>query len=182
MTQPTTQVPDADDFLLGGGAPSASLKNIGDRIEGYVVAKEVVQEREYQRPGTTTPPRMKTWPSGDPVLQLVVTYQTTERDPERGNDDGRRKVYFKPSWKSELAKTLRAHGEDTLPIGSWQRITRSHDEPGQGAEPKKLVTIEYRSAADRVATGAASATTAANEQSPELKAALAVLAKQGITQ
>ncbi|WP_157186520.1 hypothetical protein [Nocardia jiangxiensis] len=182
MTQPTNQVPDADDFLLGGGAPSASLKNIGDTVEGFVVAKDVVQEKEYQRPGSNQPPRMKTWQDGSPVLQLVVTYQTALRDPERAGDDGRRKVYFKPSWKSELAKVLRANGEKTLPVGSWQRITRSHDEPGQGAEPKKMVTIEYRSKADQVATNAAPAAAAANEQSPELKAALAVLQAQGITQ
>lgn len=148
MTNPQ-QLPDADSLTLGGGIKSVSLPNIGDSIEGYIIAKDVVQEKEYSN-DPSDPPKYKTFDDGSPIPQLVLTLQTTLR--EDTDDDGKRKVYFKRDWRKELSRVLRDAGEKTIPIGGWVRLLRDRDEPGKGPIPKKMVRIDFRAAADQITT------------------------------
>lgn len=92
------------------GAPSASLKNIGDYVHGEIVEQFKVEAKKF---GTDEVELDKK--TGEPIKQLVVILQTTQRnwqgvarvpltDPTDRNsapkdpseDDGRRALYIKP--------------------------------------------------------------------------------------
>jgi len=152
MTNPNNMHDDVDDLVFGGGSPSAVLKDIGQSVEGFIVGKRKRQAREYN-PNEPGKGALKFYEDGRPIEELVLDLRTEQRDPSIPNDDGVRSVYFKSTWKRELARVLKNAGEDSIPLGGWLRIVRTHDEPGKGAQPKKLVSIEYRSAADVSVTG-----------------------------
>lgn len=83
---------DLDSFVTAGGVPAAKFPSIGTVVRGVVLAQEVSQVRDFE---TQQP---ATWPDGNPKMQLVVTVQTDERDPDIDGDDGRRRVFApKPS-------------------------------------------------------------------------------------
>jgi hypothetical protein len=142
MTQPNMAAPSADDLLLGGGAPSVSFKNIGDVIEGPVVAKDAVHKQKF---GTGE----KDYKDGNPVWQVVLTLQTNLRDPERYDDDGKRRIFFSPQMKQELGKALKAHGAKALPLGAIVRIRFERTVPSQGGgQPKKEYSVSVTLPAD----------------------------------
>jgi len=82
---------DVNAFLMGGGVRSAKFEKPGDKVSGTIVAAEVTQQTDL----TTGAP--KTWDNGDPMMQLVVTLATDQRDPEDPDDTGERKLYLKGS-------------------------------------------------------------------------------------
>jgi hypothetical protein len=78
--------PDASDFF-SGGSPSCKFNTIGDMHRGTILSFEKAQQKDI---ATGEP---KTWPDGNPRMMLVVTLQTTERDPDNDDDDGTRRLY-----------------------------------------------------------------------------------------
>lgn len=173
MTQPTQAAPNADDFLSGGGAPSVSFKNIGDVLEGTVVAKDVVHKTKF---GTTEKEYYK---DGNPIWQLVVTLQTNLRDPDRDGDDGKRRIFAPPQMKVEISKAVKAAGLKTLPLGTHLRIRFEREVPNSGSgggSPKKEYSVVVTSPADvaldaatppaTVATATTSAAPAVNTAAP----------------
>lgn len=108
----------ADDvtaFLTGGGAKSAKFENVGDAVLGTIIAAKTAQQTD---PATGMP---KTWDNGDPMMQLIITLQTEER--EGGDDDGKRNLYVKGSKKDPLTSAgalvaaLRSAGASTIDVG-----------------------------------------------------------------
>lgn len=79
-------ITDPNDFLFASGARSAKFEEVGDAIKGVVTSAEVKQATDLEG-------NPKTWDNGDPVMQLVVTLQTDERDGD--DDDGTRRLYAK---------------------------------------------------------------------------------------
>jgi hypothetical protein len=151
MTNDQVQLPDADALLFGGGVKSVRLSNIGDRVEGTIVGKDTVHEREYSDDKNAAPVYKYFKDSGKPIPQLVLTIQTNLREDD--DDDGRRKVYFKPEWQKELSRQIRNNGGKVIEIGAWVRLVRTHDEPGKGPIPKKMVSVEYRGQTDQAVMG-----------------------------
>src|SRR4051794_6202440 len=80
--------PTADQFLMGGGVASAKFERIGDFVVGTVAEEPEVRQQTDLTTGT-----LKVWDDGRPMLQLVVTLQTEQRDG--ADDDGLRRVYVK---------------------------------------------------------------------------------------
>lgn len=183
MTNPTQQVPNADEFLLGKSeGKSKSLKTVGEFIEGTVVNTDVVHKTKF---GTTD---KEYYDDGKPVLQYMVAIQTAERDPEIEDDKGIRRFYCSSEAKKAIAAAVKAQGLKGLPVGAHIRITHTGTEPSKGGgSPKKLYSavVSVLDTPQEPAVAAAQpatpqpATTVANgtvhsvQQTPELQALLA---------
>lgn len=135
-----------EDFLFGGGGGSAKFENVGDTISGTITATEVKQQTDL------VDNKPKTWDNGDPVMQLVVTLQTAQRDPENPDDAGLRNVYVKGSKKpgskslhDAVATAVKASGSKGLEVGGTLSVTYTGEEPSstRGFNPRKLYSATY---------------------------------------
>lgn len=114
--------PSADDFLMGGGVPSAKFPTIGTTVSGRITERPTVeQQRDY------TTGDLKFWDDGKPQMQLVVTLATSERDPEVQDDDGTRRIYIKGQMKNAVAQAVRTAGARGLEVGGVLSVTYSGD-------------------------------------------------------
>lgn len=120
-----------DDFLLAGGKPSAKFENVGDTITGVIIKKEMRQERDYD---TDEPKFYKdsTPEHPKPIMQLVLTLQTSEKDSD--TDDGQRNVYVRTNLRTAIASAVRSAGATGLAIGGGLQIQFS--EFGVQTNPK----------------------------------------------
>jgi hypothetical protein len=145
MTTPQQyQAPSADDFLMGGGVPSAKFPVLGHTVSGRITEQPTVeQQRNYEDD------KLKFWDDGKPMMQLVVTLATNERDPENPEDDGARRLYVKGYMKNAVAGAVRAAGARGLENGGTLSVTYTQD--GEKKNPKfnapKLFTAQYIPAA-----------------------------------
>lgn len=143
--QQTQPMPSADDFLMGGGgAPAAKFPTPGTSVGGRITEKPTVEQQRDISTGDK-----KFWSDGNPMMQLVVTVQTTERDPEIEEDDGRRRLFVKGQMKNAIADAVRSAGGRGLEVGGTLTVTYSHDgTPSQrGFNPPKQYTAQYIPAA-----------------------------------
>lgn len=137
----TTQ--DANDFLMGGGGRSAKFETIGDKITGTVISAQKSQQTDL------TSGQPKTWPDGNPMMQLVVTVQTDERDTDDPTDDGLRKLYLrgaKPQTsRGAVRDAMRSAGVSGLEEGGKLSVAYTGDgEPTQrGFNPPKQYAAKY---------------------------------------
>lgn len=143
MTTPQqqTQTPSADDFLMGGGgAPTAKFPTPGTSVGGRITEKPTVEQQRDISTGDK-----KFWSDGNPMMQLVVTVQTDERDPQIEEDDGRRRLFVKGQMKNAIADAVRAAGGRGLEVGGILTVTYSHDgTPSQrGFNPPKQYAATY---------------------------------------
>lgn len=116
---------DVNAFLMGGGVRSAKFETIGDKVTGTVVAAEVTQQTDI----TTGAP--KTWDNGDPMMQLVVTLATDQRDPDDPDDTGERKLYLKggkPTTSLGAVKAaIKAAGAKGIEVGATLALAYTGD-------------------------------------------------------
>jgi len=143
MTTPqqSQQMPSADDFLMGGGgAPTAKFPTPGTAVGGRITEKPTVEQQRDISTGDK-----KFWSDGNPMMQLVVTVQTEERDPAIEEDDGRRRLFVKGQMKNAVADAVRAAGGRGLEVGGILTVTYSHDgTPSQrGFNPPKQYSATY---------------------------------------
>lgn len=120
--------------LLAGGTPSAKFPEVGTTHTGTVIEAEPVQARDFDSG------ELKTWDDGKPMMQIRVTIQTAERDPEITDDDGVRGVYIK-AWGDQLKalkKAIREAGDDDVRPGGTFTATYVGDgeKPKRGYAPK----------------------------------------------
>ncbi|MCU1613736.1 MAG: hypothetical protein JWO98_1276 [Frankiales bacterium] len=145
MTVPTQyQAPSADDFLMGGGVPSAKFPVLGHTITGRITERPTVeQQKNYEDD------KLKFWDDGKPMMQLVVTLATSERDPENPEDDGARRLYVKGYMKNAVAGAVRAAGARGLEVGGILAVTYTADGEKKNAKfnAPKLFTAQYTPAA-----------------------------------
>jgi len=104
-----TNYADPNAFLMGGGAKSAKFEAEGDKVVGTILSMEVKQQTDIK---TGTP---RTWDNGDPMMQLVVTLHTDERDDE--DDDGNRTLYIKGQMQKAVQDAVRKSGARGLAEG-----------------------------------------------------------------
>ncbi|MEU9606183.1 hypothetical protein [Streptomyces sp. NPDC048057] len=129
MTTPQQQVPSADDFLMGGGVPSAKFPTLGTTVSGRITERPTVeQQRDF------TSGELKFWDDGKPQMQLVVTLATAERDPANPEDDGTRRLYVKGQMKNAVAAAVRGAGARGLEVGGTLSVTYARD--GQKSNPR----------------------------------------------
>lgn len=131
---------DPDSFLMGGGVPSASFHKLGDSCTGVVSEKPVLRQ---QTDMATNQP--KTWDNGDPMMQLVVTLQTDQRDPQIEDDDGRRRIYVKFNLKNAVADAVRKAKAKSLEVGGKLTVTYIKDGEAtqRGFNPPKFYSATY---------------------------------------
>jgi hypothetical protein len=128
----------------GGGAPTAKFPTVGSRISGRITAKPTVEQQRDIKSG-----EKKFWSDGNPMMQLVVTVQTDQRDPQIEEDDGKRRVFVKGQLKQVLADAVRSSGARGLEVGGTLTVIYTGDglASGPGMNPPKQYRAEYTSAA-----------------------------------
>lgn len=130
-----------DDFLMGGGGvPSAKFEHPGASITGTIADLAVRQQTDVR---DRTP---LTWPNGDPKMQLVVTLNTSLRDPSIEDDDGQRRVYIKGKRLTDATRdAVKAVGAKGLEIGGTLTVTYIKDgaPAGVGISPPKEYKVVY---------------------------------------
>lgn len=138
-----------DDFLLGGGAPTATFKDapIGRTYKGTIVASEVTQQTKM---GTGEP---LTWDDGKPRMQAVVTIQTDERDPANPEDDGQRRLFVKGDMQRAVREAVKASGAKSFEIGGTLAVQYVGDgQAKSGLNAPKLYRAEYAPPSPTAAT------------------------------
>ena len=124
--------------LLEGGGKSAKFPTAGTTVKGTVVSATTRQATEF---GTGKP---KTFDNGDPMMELVVTLQTTDRDPDDQNDDGRRTLYAGAKMLKAIKAALQAAGAKLEEGGTLAVQYTGDGEPSQrGFQPPKLYVAQY---------------------------------------
>lgn len=134
---------DANDLLMGGGVKPAAFpeKQYGTTVSGPIIRQPEVRQQTDFDDGTP-----KTFPNGDPMLQIVVHVQTELRDASDANDDGVRAFYLKAQMMQAVRDAVKAAGAKGLEVGGHLSIQYVRDEPnsrGRGKE-KKIYTATYR--------------------------------------
>lgn len=130
-------LPDANDLLMGGGIPAAKFPTIGTVVKGTVKNWETTQQTDFD----TGKPLF--WDDGKPRLQVVITIQTDERDPEVEHDDGLRKLYVKGQMQKAVSGAIRAAGRPGLEVGAQIAVQFNSEEPQQRGNPKKVYVAQY---------------------------------------
>ena len=139
---------DANSFLMGGGgAPTAKFPTPGTTIGGSVTEQPQLEQQRDIKTG-----EKKFWSNGDPMMQLVVTVQTDQRDPAIEDDDGKRRIFVKGQMKNAVADAVRATGAKGLEVGGtlWVRYTHDGQSAGTGMSPPKQYEARYVAAATNV--------------------------------
>lgn len=130
---------DANDLLMGGGAPSAKFPTIGTTVVGTITEKpEVQQVRDF----STGEPQF--WSDGKPKQQIVVTLATEERDPQISDDNGDRRVFIKGAMVKAVREAVKRSGSRGLEVGGRLEVTYTGDGERKGnLNPPKLYSAVY---------------------------------------
>lgn len=114
---------DALDAFLRPSSASAKFPTIGTTVEGTIVDQpSVSQANDFD---TNEP---ATWKDGNPIMQMVVRLQTTERDPEDPDDDGIRTLYVRDG--SNLKRAVVAamqKAKAKIAVGGTLSVTYTSD-------------------------------------------------------
>jgi hypothetical protein len=124
---------------------SAKFEQPGTIVEGRVTdigdpfhaTKFGSQEKDY-------------WPSGDPIMNVSVTLQTNDRDPQDPEDDGQRRIYVTVSGKEggqlwAIRAALKAARQKDLAVGGYLKVqfTGYDPESKNQQNPRKLYRAAY---------------------------------------
>lgn len=125
----------ADELLMGGGgAPAARFPTVGTVVKGIVLEKRASQQTDMQ---TGKP---KTFEDGNPMMQLIITIQTEDRDDSLDDDDGKRRVFAKGNMLTALRDAVREAKAATLNPGDELAIkyVGNGERKNKGFQPPKL--------------------------------------------
>ncbi|WP_225754700.1 hypothetical protein [Actinotalea sp. Marseille-Q4924] len=141
----TTQTPNANDVLMGGGgAPSWKFTEPGTTRTGVIKAPpQAHQEKDYDpnNPGGGKP---KFYPSGDPIMGITVEVQTDDRDPGIEDDDGARTFWIEGRYlKDAVRAAVRAAGANGLQVGGRITVTFTHREDPMDKRSRKYWDVQY---------------------------------------
>lgn len=130
---------DGNATLMAGGLKGVSFPVVGTtatcRITGEPVSRQV----------TNTKGELQTFPSGDPVMQVVVLCVTDQRDPLTPDDRGERNLYIKNRMIAAVRDAVRRAGASGLQPGGVLVVTFTGEEPPKvrGNDPTKLYAAHY---------------------------------------
>ncbi|OZC62332.1 hypothetical protein CH267_02005 [Rhodococcus sp. 06-621-2] len=109
-------------FLMGSSIPSAKFEAFGTTVGGPIDA-----EPELKNQTDFTTGEVLTWKDGSPRQQLVVTVQTSLRDPQNPDDDGKRKIYIKGQMQKAVTQAVRNARAAQLDVGGTLTVTYTND-------------------------------------------------------
>ena len=125
---------------------SCKFEAAGDTHVGEIV--EISERLQATKYGTTDP---SFWPSGDPMMQVKITLQTDERDPEDPADDGKRGLWVLESGKQggmlwAIREAVKKSGADDLREGGRLQVTFTGTDPESKnpQNPRKLYQAAYQ--------------------------------------
>lgn len=129
---------DVNEFLNQGGVPSAKFDAVGKVVKGTITSAEVGQQRDF----TTGLP--KSWDDGKPMMQLVITLQTDERDPEVEDDEGIRRLFARANMLNAVREAVRKTG-GKLEVGGKLAVKYTGDGEAKtrGHNAPKLYSAQY---------------------------------------
>ena len=141
-----TQQIDANQVLMGGGGTAAwkfSEPNPGAPRTGTISSPPVArQEREYNKMNPSQPGDPKFYPSGDPIMGIVVEVQTGEQD--HSEDDGKRTFYIEGRYlKEAVREAVTKVGAPGLEVGGQLSVTFTHREDPNDKRSRKFWDITY---------------------------------------
>jgi hypothetical protein len=140
---------DPNAFLMGAAVPSAKFDQPGAEVSGRVVHRETRLQTVF---GTN---EVKHWPSGDPMYQLVVHIQTTQRNPMIENDNGVRAIYIKgKNFTDAVRDAVKLAGAPGIEVGGQIRVIYTGDDMASKAPIKpKMFAVQYLAAPPQAAQG-----------------------------
>lgn len=150
-----TQTYNANDVLMGAaGSPAWKFDEPGTTREGTIASPpQARQEREYD-PNNPGGGDLKVFPSGDPIMGVVVEVQTGERDPSNREDDGKRTFYIEGRYiKEAVRNAVRAAGAPGLEVGGSIRVTFTHREDPMDKRSRKHWQVAYTPAGNSALMG-----------------------------
>lgn len=127
---------DVNDLLLAGGAKTVKFPTVGTTVKGTITALE-------QRQATDINGNPETWDSGEPKMQIIVTLDTDERDPDVDDDDGSRRLFVKGNLFAELRKAVKASGQRLAIGGVIEAKYHADGEAKRGLSAPKLFKVRY---------------------------------------
>lgn len=152
----TPQQFDANQVLMGGGGGAAwKFDEPGTTRTGTIAAPPVArQEREYD-PNNPGGGDLKFFPSGDPIMGIVVEVDTAERDPSNTEDQGRRTFYVEGRYIKEAVRgAVRAAGASGLEVGGQITVTFTHRDDPMDKRSRKYWDVKYVPAGNAALMGA----------------------------
>lgn len=130
---------DANEWLMGSGAPSVGFPDIGAKVVGRVLKFELSQKRDF---GTREP---LIWPDGNPIMQGIFTLQLEDFTPEDEDDDGRRRLFVdKKNMRDAIGEAVRKAGHKGSLVGGRLGVVYTKDgEKKSGLNPPKMFGAKY---------------------------------------
>ena len=123
---------EANALLMQGGAPAVKFSTIGDTVEGTIQTVAVSQQTDF---ATKEP---KTYPDGNPMMQVIVTLETATRDGD--DDDGVRRLFAKGAMQFAISEACKKVGADGLAPGGTLKVKYdSNKDTGKGNPAKQYV-------------------------------------------
>lgn len=128
----------ANQHLASRGLPSSKFENRGDTHTGVLIDGDVLPQTEpsgavkFKKDGVT------------PIMQLVISWRTEERDAAIPNDKGDRKLYCSWRLEKEIKRAVRASGAEGLEEGGELTVKFTHEEKIEGVLGKaKIYEASY---------------------------------------
>ncbi len=122
--------------LLESASKTAKFPTVGTTHKGEVVSATTRQATDFDSG------KPKFWDDGNPIMELVITIQTTERDPDDTHDDGRRTLYAGGRMLKAIKDALRA-ARATLEEGGKLAVQYTGDGEATRGNPPKLYAAQY---------------------------------------
>jgi hypothetical protein len=113
---------DANELLMSGGIASIGWK---DNPVGYTVIGTITDQPKAEQMKKFDSDELAFWPSGDPMMQIVVTIQTDLRDASDANDDGRRRLHISPRMMKPVREAVQRANAKGLEIGGRVAVRRT---------------------------------------------------------
>lgn len=137
-------LPNANQWLMGGGYTSAKFETPGTKMSGVIAEQPTIQQQRNFDTG-----QLEFWEDGNPKYQLVVVLKTDLRDPAVQDDDGLRALYVRGNLQKAIRDAVRQSGADGLETDGYLVVTYTGDgvPSRKGISAPKLYSATYKAPA-----------------------------------